>query len=429
LATYGIVAVLALLLVSAVVPPILADESDRAVVNAPIILLTAPIAGEIASIAARPGQLIGQDEQVAHIQNKRVDQSTLITLEEKAASIRESIQAARRKRDSDTDYVAVLDQEIADQSRQVGRQMEGQILELRAQVAEFQAAGREKKAIVDRQTTMVSRDTASADMLKPTTQQFEAAVHRADAVTARLNQKIAQFDALKQGVYVGADLNPIAELAQKRKDIALDAKRMTIEENEIRASVVDRERLIEGERNRLESLASADISTPSAGEIFSLGASPGRFVNAGDTLASMVDCNKAFVVAIFSYRQGQDFAVGSRVRIHGANFDQGTISAVLPKTSDKVDERFAVPFPQTERRELYVLVSPDRAAPGTGRGDGMATEDTPVGVTKSCNVGQWVTVTRENGRVPSIAGIWRRLRSTAAAATLPSLPAKNVSLP
>jgi biotin carboxyl carrier protein len=267
-------------------------------------------------------------------------------------------------------------------------------------------------------------------MLKPTTQQFEAAIHRADAVTAKLNQKIAQFEALKQGVYVGADLAPIAELAQKRKDIALDAKRMAIEENEILASVVDRERLIEGERKRLGSLASADIATPAAGEVFSLGASPGRYVNAGDTLASMVDCSKAFVVAIFSYRQGQDFTVGSRVRVHGAHFDQGTISAVLPKTSDKVDERFAVPFPQTERRELYVLVVPGRDTPSPGRRAEPAADEPIPGATTSCDVGQWVTVTRENGWVPSIAGIWRRVRSTAAAASLvTALPAKNLTLP
>jgi multidrug resistance efflux pump len=428
LTTYSVVAVLALVLVSAVVPPILADESDRAVVNAPIILLTAPIAGEIASISVRAGQMIGQHEPVAHIQNRRIDHTTLITLEEKAASIRESIQGARRKRDSDNEYLTVLDQEIADQSKQLGRQMESQILQLRAEVAESEAAGREKKALVDRQTTMVSRDTASIDMLKPTAQQFEAAVHRADAMTAKLNQKIAQFEALKQGVYVGTDLAPIADLVQKRKDIALDAKRMAIEENELLASVADRERLIEGERKRLDSLASADITTPSAGEVFSLGASSGRYINAGDTLASMVDCNKAFVVAIFSYRQGQDFNVGSRVRVHGAHFDRGTISAVLPKTSDKVDERFAMPFPQTERRELYVLVTPDRDTLGAGGDDGPA--NLHPGVT-SCDVGQWVTVTRENGWVPSVAGMWRRARSTATAAAslIPALPSNNVSLP
>jgi biotin carboxyl carrier protein len=400
-----------LVLVSTVMPPIVADESDRAVVDAPVILLTAPISGEVESFSIRPDQQVGASASVAVVSNTRVDRTTLISLEEKAASIRESVQAARRKRDSDSDYLAVLDKEIADQTQQLTRQFEGQIAELQADLAESQATGREKKALVDRQTNLVLRDAASEDMLKPTAQQLDAAVHRADAETAKINQKMAQFEALKQGVYVGVDLAPIAELVQKRKDIALDAKRMTIEENELSASVADRERLIDAERKRLQSLARAEVVAPSAGEVLSLGASLGRHVSAGDTLASLVDCSRTFVVAIFSYREGEDFKVGSRVRIGGAHFDRGTITAVLPKTSDKFDERFAVPFPQTERRELYVLVEPDRDAETTSSEDRAQTNAQPRGVTTSCDIGQWVTVRRENGWIPSVSGVWRRVRN------------------
>jgi multidrug resistance efflux pump len=427
LTSYSVASMMSLVLVSAVVSPIVADESDRAVVDAPVILLTSPISGEIESIAVQSGQQIGESAPVARISNARVDRATLITLEEKAASIRESIQAARRKRDSDREYLDVLDTEISQQSAQLARQFEGQISELRAQVAESQAAGREKKALVDRQTNMVARDAASVDMLKPTTQQFEAATHRAEAQSAKLDQKIAQYEALKQGVYVGVDLAPIAELVQKRKDIALDAKRMTIEETELRASVEDREQLIDAERKRLDSLADAEIVAPSPGEVLSLEASQGRHVSAGDTLASLVDCDKTFVVAIFSYRQGQNLKVGSRVRVDGAYFERGTVAAVLPKTSDKVDERFAVPFPQTERRELYVLVEPDRSAP---HGDRPPRKDAlGQGVTTSCDVGQWVTVRRENGWVPSVSGVWRRMQNTATAAvTNASLSSKTSNI-
>ena len=91
---------------------------------------------------------------------------------------------------------------------------------------------------------------------------------------------------------------------------------------------------------------------------------------------------------------------GTRVRIDGGAFHSGVITSVLPKTNDKVDERFAVPFPQTERRELYAIIAPDQ-------GDGthaMARSDSAI-----CTVGHWVTVTRENGIVPSMSVSWRRL--------------------
>ena len=41
-----VASILSLLMITAVVPPIVADQSDRAVVNAPVSLLTAPIEGD-----------------------------------------------------------------------------------------------------------------------------------------------------------------------------------------------------------------------------------------------------------------------------------------------------------------------------------------------------------------------------------------------
>jgi hypothetical protein len=108
------------------------------------------------------------------------------------------------------------------------------------------------------------------------------------------------------------------------------------------------------------------------------------------------------VVGIFSYRQGETMRVGTRVKIDGSKFHSGTVTAVLPKTNDKSDERYAVPFPQTERRELYVIVSPDKkdlAEASTGGGDSQS----------DCAVGRWVTVTRDNGIVPSMSVTWHKL--------------------
>jgi biotin carboxyl carrier protein len=254
---------------------------------------------------------------------------------------------------------------------------------------------------------MVARDAASNYMLKPTKQQYSAALHNADAESAKLNQKLAQLDALQRGVYVGDDLVAIGTLVQKRRDIDLDEKRMGIEEKELSAVLEDRQRLINREQKRLDALAGANVRTPTGGNILNVGATPGRHVNAGDSVASLVDCDKRFVVAIFSYRQGQSMKVGARVRVDGASFGSGIVSAVLPKTSDKIDDRFAVPFPQTERRELYAIIAPDNRTAGMVHAEAAVQHDQPT----SCNVGQWVTVTKDDGIVPSMSVTWRRLET------------------
>lgn len=387
-------------MVTAVLPPLVADQSDRAVVDAPVTLLTAPIAGQIKALTAIPGSEASAGDRLAQIANPRLDRSTLISLEEKAADAREKLDATRAKWQSDRAYVSSLDGEIKSQDEQLRAQLQSQIDELRARVAQATAMSGEKRAVLDRQNRMVARDAASMDMVKPTEQQYSATLHDIDAQNAKLNQKIAQLKALSNGIYVGEDLAAINTLAQKRRDIDLDARRMEIEEKQQSAILDDLQRLVGVERERLASLTAADVVSPSQGKVLAVGAEIGRHVSPGDTIASVVDCEKRFVVAIFSYRQGENLKPGTRVRIDGAAFRSGVVSAVLPKTSDKVDERYAVPFPQTERRELYVMITPELA-------NAQAAAD--AASAPACTVGQWVTVTRDNGMVPSMSVAWRKV--------------------
>jgi multidrug resistance efflux pump len=402
-----VASILSLLLINAVVPPIVADQSDRAVINAPVTLLTAPIDGEIDSLTMSPGHAVEAGDSLVRISNVRLDRGTLISLQEKAGEAREKLAATKGKKESDRAYLKTIDSEIANQTEQLKAQFQSQIAELRARVAQSESMSAEKKALVDRQSDMVARDAASTYMLRPTAQQYSAALHNADAENAKLNQKTAQLDALEKGIYVGDDLIAIGNLVQKRRDIDLDEKRMEIEEKELSAVLKDHQRLINKEQKRLDTLAAANVRVTTAGNILNVGAAPGRHVNAGDSLASLVDCEKRFVVAIFSYRQGQSMKVGTRVRVDGASFGSGIVTAVLPKTSDKIDDRFAVPFPQTERRELYAIIAPDNRADDPVHPEAAAghEQSTP------CTVGQWVTVTKDDGIIPSVSVTWRRLET------------------
>src|SRR5260370_14881078 len=247
-----VASVLSLLMITTVVPPIVADQSDRAVVNAPVTLLTAPIDGEIDSLAASPGHSVEAGASLAQISNVRLDRGTLISLEEKASDAREKLASTQGKKESDRAYLKSLDSEIAAQIEQLKALFQSQIVELRARVAQSESLSAEKKALVDRQSDMVSRDAASIYMLKPTTHQYSAALHNADAEKAKLNQKTAQLDALEKGIYVGDDLVAIGTIVQKRRDSDLNEKRMEIQAKELSAGLEDHQRLIAPARNRLE---------------------------------------------------------------------------------------------------------------------------------------------------------------------------------
>src|ERR1700716_3743029 len=96
-----VASVLSLLMITTVVPPIVADQSDRAVVNAPVMLLTAPIDGEIESLTMNPGHAVEAGDSLARIANVRLDRTTLISLQEKAGDAREKLASAVARTVSD----------------------------------------------------------------------------------------------------------------------------------------------------------------------------------------------------------------------------------------------------------------------------------------------------------------------------------------
>jgi hypothetical protein len=117
-----------------------------------------------------PGSDVTPGQSLAEISNPRIDRATLISLEERSADAREKLGAAQSKKQTDIAYIASLDTEIANQTAQFKAQLESQIEELRARVAQSTAMSGEKKALADRQSDMVARNAASVDMLKPTQQ-------------------------------------------------------------------------------------------------------------------------------------------------------------------------------------------------------------------------------------------------------------------
>ena len=402
---YSVASILAVLMLTATFPPLLADQSDRAVVDAPITLVTAPIAGEVTQVYNSVGDHVGSDTGIAEIHNGRLDRATLITLQSRTDETRTSLAATRQKKDSDKSYISMLNAEISKQVAQTLTRLQGEVAEARARLSASNAEEQSTKAVVDRQQDLVNRNAASLDLLRPTQFKLSAAQYDKAVEAAKLDQKLAAYEAVKQGTFVGNDFNSLAVLAQKQRDLSIDAQRLEIEERQLAASLESQETLLAQESNRLSMLSDASLTATRAGYILNLGVAPGRHVSPGDAVATMIDCDKAFVVGIFSYRQAQSLAVGTQVRVSSEANEVarlGRVTEILPKTSDKTDQQYAVPFPQTERREMYVLVSLD---PDTASDSDRPAKD--VSRISPCSVGQWVTVTREGGWVPSASVMWK----------------------
>jgi len=397
--TYSVASVLAVLLLTATLPPLVADQSDRAILDAPVTLLTSPIAGEVTALNVKTGSSIPKGTVVAEVENKRVDRSTLLTLQGKAADYQQALVAARSKKDADQKYLDALDKEIAAEKAQLISQFEDQNAGLKAMVSAAEAGVNEKGALRDRQISLVANDTVSPYMLKPTTQQLSAAKGTYNAAAAKLAASMNQLQAIKNDIFVGDNLVGIATLAQKRRDIAFDLEHQKIDEADAEAGLQSETKYIEAETLRIETVSGTQLETESDGEVLNIGAAVGRHVNPGDSLVTMVDCQNLVAVAIFSYRQASALSVGTHVLISTSEGSgDGVVQEIVPKANDKSDALYAFPFPQTERREMYVIIKPIA---------GFQSLPVSVNANGTCPVGRWVTVTRADGWVPSTSVLWR----------------------
>ncbi|RFB79403.1 HlyD family secretion protein [Methylovirgula sp. 4M-Z18] len=384
-------------------PQILTDQSDRAIIDAPVTLVTAPIAGEVTALHMAAGTPVKPDAPIAEIGNATIDRSTLIMLEGHLNDAEHDLRAILARQATDDGYLAQLKSDIDRATQILVTRDANAVADLQDQVGAAQAGLNERQGLVTRQEGLVAKKIFAPTTLGPVVQQMHAAEYQKQSIATKLQQKQSELESAKKGVFVGDDAHDLTALIQKRHDVEIDRQRLEIERVQASATVDSLRQQYDTESNRLTQLKEATIAAPAHGEVLSLDASVGRHLMVGDELARLTDCNAAFVVAIFSYRQGSNLAVGSRVSIDAGPDGNvpGTVTEILPKTSEKTDQNFALPFPQTERRELYVIVRPDapivRASTANTGGQ--------------CDIGRWVSVSRANNWV---AGLSNGLHAAAA---------------
>lgn len=412
--SYCVGLVIAALAVTATLPPIVSDETDRAVLDAPVTFLTTPISGEVAGVD--PAATDQAAPLTVLVRNSRVDRTTLMNFESRVADLQAKHNVAVAREAADRRYLATLDADIAAQKEQLTSEYRTRADALREQVQSAQANLEEKQAIHQRQVTLMQRAVISKDMMKPVSTQVSGATALKEAAEAQLAGISTALSGIQHNVFAGDGMIGIESAVEKRHEVAFDADKESINARQTAIELSEAERLVAQERARLASLTVADLSAQSGLDVLHVGVAPGRHVNAGDALAAMVNCKTLFAVGIFSYRQASDLTVGTRMTISGPGMDQpigGTVQNIIPKSDNKTDELYAVAFPQTERREMYVIVRPDDVA-------ALRPHNGTQGNNGACPVGEWVTVAREGGWVPSTSILWHRLSHMVASLVTPS---------
>lgn len=388
--TYATGGMLGALILSSAMPPLMTTATDRAVLNAPVITLTAPIDGTVVEVTAGDGEDLSAGALVATIGNQRIEQATLTQLKMRLADIADRRDHAARWAETLEAEVAGLEERIARKAEEEARLLAAELREGAARLKASEA--RVELAMVEmrRQRQLTDRNVVSASRLEEAISRLDAARGERAAEEAALVVRRLVLKAVEGGIFVGDKLSHLAALENELRERTLELAeaRRTL----ATASQQHRElaRLAAEEEARIAARASSPVKTPFDTRLVTTFVTRDQDVRAGETLAHAVDCGKRRVVAIFSQRHGDKLHPGRMVKVRGEGWRgavPGHVERVLPHTTEMVDRLYAVPFPPIERRELYVIVALDREP---DRDEG-----------RSCAVGEWVTVELGTGLIPT----------------------------
>jgi multidrug resistance efflux pump len=331
---------LALGLLGAGLYAVLADQltltTENAVVSAYTVGLRSPIAGQVAGLRAAPGQEVHAGTLLATVEDERADRQRLVDLRSLRDRARAELAAAETSRDEFRRLAADLAERAASHREVALAWYASQIAE-----AERNLAAQQARLVKDRQTlarkqqlvaagfgTQADLDAARAD--------HEVSARTLDAQAQRLATLHTQRAGVTRGVTVESGHIGFTYAQQRLDEVAMRLTDLNRAIVGLRAEAGAAEARLTAEEQRALQQASADLPAPTGGLVWRVLAQDGERVGAGETVAEVMDCQSAFVLAAVPASRAGEVQLGgiARFRLAGESRERsGRVQAVLAEGS------------------------------------------------------------------------------------------------
>jgi multidrug resistance efflux pump len=154
---------------------------------------------------------------------------------------------------------------------------------------------------------------------------------------------------MSNGVVSEPGSNDVAYSRQRADEVALRLKDLEQQRALTLADIDETTARLETEEARVVKLRAAPMIAPNSGIIWKLNASSGERIGAGDTVAQIVDCDAAFIIAEVPQNRVPDIEVGSEAEFRLSGDSLKRYGRVLSVTGDATggDHNLAaIPFDQ-----------------------------------------------------------------------------------
>lgn len=375
LAAYALLAFVLWLMVATLVQPLLSSQATRAVLQAPVALITSPINGVVSQMVVHARDKVEPGTIVATVRNPTVSQEILTTLRSQHLALQSQLAQLGNQYKSDN-------QEMRSVGQEAGVHREASL----AQAWEaWQIARRQRDvahSVVEEQENKVRTNQALLEQGAISEQVMNSSM--AQLNTARANAAVAEQSfagqaqtvaSAGQGAFVGTGgSNLFQTLASRREALRNSVGRAQQDAAAIFKQLKQVRDLEEEERRRVEKLSFYEIKASQAGQVHSVLAPEGAYVTAGASLVRVTDCSRLGVVAVFPARVAKRLGIGSVLDVKLAESARpvpARVEQLLPVASDALQSTYSVPFPYAEQGSIYAVAriegkEPQEAAPDGG---------------------------------------------------------------
>lgn len=374
LAAYALLAFVLWLMVATLVQPLLSSQATRAVLQAPVALITSPINGVVSQMVVHARDKVEPGTIVATVRNPTVSQEILTTLRSQHLALQSQLAQLGNQYKSDN-------QEMRSVGQEAGVHREASL----AQAWEaWQIARRQRDvahSVVEEQENKVRTNQALLEQGAISEQVMNSSM--AQLNTARANAAVAEQSfagqaqtvaSAGQGAFVGTGgSNLFQTLASRREALRNSVGRAQQDATAIFKQLKQVRDLEEEERRRVEKLSFYEIKASQAGQVHSVLAPEGAYVTAGASLVRVTDCSRLGVVAVFPARVAKRLGIGSVLDVKLAESARpvpARVEQLLPVASDALQSTYSVPFPYAEQGSIYAVARIEGKEPQEAPPDG-----------------------------------------------------------
>ncbi|WP_248806728.1 HlyD family secretion protein [Pseudomonas sp. MWU13-2100] len=356
----GILVFILWLLLSTLFMPLLSTSATRAILNAPVILLTTPIDGVVSSLEIKSGASFVQGQKVAVVENPRANQDTLLTLQTRRLSLEQELSASLSQFEHDQQYYQALEKSSQQyQSAFRTRQLFGQKA-LRAENYAASARLKEAEETVERNLELFRQGAVSNALVDSSKAQLASLQGAAETVKSQLGISNGDLSAANQQVYLDPDQLRMFDLSSHLVTLKLSLDNQERNRSAVQQELQKLDGLIEAENSRIKLMSGYDVVAYSAGTVQEVVAPQGTLVRAGSTLVRATNCGESYVVAVFPERVASKIDRDTVLKVSIRGLDEpltAKVEQLLSHSSDLQPGTYSVPFPYAEQNSVYVVAT------------------------------------------------------------------------